>query len=348
MKKKLFISYSHNDLNQVKRFALLLSLHGFDIWMDEKDVSSGDNYTTKILNGIHESDVYLVFLSQFSIESKWVDAEIDFALREKIERKKLVIIPVLLEKIDIPVSLTNIDYIDATNSLQKAVEELSNRFIKEKEESNNEMIVSSVAFSITEKSSVEIGPWNEGITVKDLEDDRNRILSDLRKRSYGILMNFISAKDFDFQSDKPKFTNGLYEEKVIKKEGSTNGSICEYITVDTVVFNPAMNKVNRLLEERLEVLNINAITLGFSIPLEKNETMLDLGIKCLDRIQEEYIIFSYDNVEGAKIEVSEDFYLSILFSDELMKVKLSTKYGWQFERKMKEFSVFDFIQKLLQ
>lgn len=37
-KKKLFISYSHEDTNKVKKFALLLSLHGFDLWMDEKKV----------------------------------------------------------------------------------------------------------------------------------------------------------------------------------------------------------------------------------------------------------------------------------------------------------------------
>ena len=86
--KKLFISYSHDDIAKVKRFALLLSLHGFDLWMDEKNISSGDNYTTKILNGIHESDAYLVFLSESSIKSPWVNAEIDFALRERIERNR--------------------------------------------------------------------------------------------------------------------------------------------------------------------------------------------------------------------------------------------------------------------
>lgn len=38
MKKKLFISYSHEDIEVVKQFALQLSLRGFDLWMDEKDI----------------------------------------------------------------------------------------------------------------------------------------------------------------------------------------------------------------------------------------------------------------------------------------------------------------------
>lgn len=347
MKKKMFISYSHEDSSKVKKFAFLLSLHGFDLWMDEKSLASGDNYTTKILSGIHDSDIYLVFLSQASLKSTWVSAEIDFALREKIERGRLAIIPVLLEDVDIPVSLSNIDYLDARFSIQKAVEELSSKYQNEKIE-HDDIIVSSVSFSISEETSVQIGPFNDSMTMDDLKEDRNRVLSDLRKKAYGILMNFVSAGDFDFQSEKPKFTNGLYEETIVKKEGSTTGSICECITVETVVYNPVMSKVNRLMNERLEVLNINAITFGFSIPLGEGETMLDVGKRCFQRIQEDYIILSYDTIDGAKIEIGDDFYLSLLFSEEIMKVKLTTKYSFQFERRMRDFSVFAFIRELLK
>lgn len=347
MKKKMFISYSHEDSGKVKKFAFLLSLHGFDLWMDEKSISSGDNYTTRILKGIHDSDIYLVFLSSAALKSTWVGAEIDFALREKIERGRLVIVPVLLEEVEIPVSLSNIDYLDARFSMQKAIEELSEKYQGEKIE-HTEMVVSSIAFSISENTSVQVGPFQESITMNDLKEDRNRVLSELRKKAYGILMNFVSAAEFDFQSEKPKFTNGLYEESVIKKAGSTEGSICECVTVETVVYNPSMSKVNRLMKDRLEVLNINAIALGFSIPLKDGESMLDVGKRCFQKIQEDYIILSYDSFDGAKIEIADDFYLSLLFSDETMKVKLSTKYNWQFERKIKDFSVFEFIKALLE
>lgn len=160
-------------------------------------------------------------------------------------------------------------------------------------------------------------------------------------------MNFVSAADFDFQSEKPKFTNGLYEETIVTRSGRTSGSVCKNITVEIVVFNPAMSKVNRLMKERLKVLNINAITFGFSIPLGKDETMLDVGKRCFQKIQDDYIILSYDKADGATIEIADDFYLSLVFSEELMKVKLSTKYDFQFENRMKDFSVFDFVRDLL-
>lgn len=37
--KKVFLSYSHEDVKLVKQFAFQLSLRGFDIWMDEKNIA---------------------------------------------------------------------------------------------------------------------------------------------------------------------------------------------------------------------------------------------------------------------------------------------------------------------
>ena len=350
MKQKLFISYSHEDMKTVKQFALQLSLRGFDLWMDEKNISFGGNYTTAILHGIHEADVYLVFLSENSIKSRWVNAEIDFEKKKKIERKKLIIVPVRLDDSEVPMALSNIDYVDARFSVIAAADELAEKFGTadvHKEGATDFFDILSIAFEISEKTAVEVGPFNEGITTSDLEDNREQILKNLRKKAHGILMNFVSAEDFDFQSTLPKYKNGMYEENVQRISGSTNGSICEEVRVEAVVFNPNEKKVKRLLDERISILNINAITFGFSVPVSEQETLLDIGKKCLHRLQEEYIILSYDNSEGAKVEIGDDFYLSFMPSESVLKVRLSTKYDWQFEDRMKKFSVMEFLKNMI-
>ena len=85
--------------------------------------------------------------------------------------------------------------------------------------------ISSIAFEISQKTDVEVGPFSEGITTKDLEENQNTILRSLRKKAHGILLNFVSAEDFDFQSDLPKYKNGMYEEEVIKISGGTSGRL---------------------------------------------------------------------------------------------------------------------------
>lgn len=347
MKKKLFISYSHSDKSIVKKFALLLSLRGFDFWMDEKDIAPGENYTTEILSGIHESDIYAIFISKKSLESKWVNAEIDFAMREKIESKKLTIVPVLLEDVDIPIALKNIDYIDARFSLSSAAEEFSNK-LNDRVVMNSDTVVSNVSFFISQKTSVQISPFTEGITEYDLKQDRNQVLEELRKKSYGILLNFLPVMNFDFSSDVPKFINGIYEEKFKKIEGDTNGSMRELVQVETMVCNPDVGKLKRLLNERIEALNINAIRIGFVPPLKENETIMDVAKRCLNKIQNQYIILSFDKKDGATVEIDDDFYMSVGFSEDLITLKLSTKYNWQFPRKMKDFSALELMKQLLE
>ena len=346
MKKKLFISYSNEDKKTVKQFAFRLSLYGFDLWIDEKNISFGENYTTAILEAIHEADIYIVFLSENSIKSCWVNEEIDFALSKKIE-KKIVIVPVRLDDCEVPVPLSNIKYVDAQFSVIDAADAIAEKFGAanvSKENADDFFNILSITFEISEKTAVEVGPFNEGITISDLEDNREQILKNLKKKAHGILMNFITAEDFDFQSELPKYRNGMYEENIQRISGNANGSIREEVRVEAIVFNPNKEKVKRLLDERISILSINAITFGFSVPVGEQETLLDIGKKFLHRLQEEYIILSYDNNEGAKVEIGDNFYLSFMPSESVLKVRLSTKYDWQFEGCMKKFSVIDFFK----
>ena len=113
------------------------------------------------------------------------------------------------------------------------------------------------------------------------------------------------------------------------------------------MFHPDWDKVMKLLDERLEILNINAITFGFTVPTGESESLLDVGTRCLQKLQETYIILSCDNIEGATVEIGDDFYLSFLPAENVLNIRLSTKYPFQFEKRMKEFSLIDFLRDTL-
>lgn len=344
---KIFVSYSHKDVQKVKQFVSQLSLQGFNLWMDEKDIPYGKNYTSEILRGIHDSDIYLVFISESSVSSPWVMAEIDFALREKIENR-LQIIPVKLDDVDIPLELSGINHIDARFSLIEAAKEVAEELCTgEMEDSANELRMVSTSFVISKKTAVEIGPFNADLTKNDLDADRDRLLSELRKKAYGILLNFVLVEGFDLQSETPRFENGLYEEDSWKIAGSTSGSICEKVMVQAIVFNPDEKKVMRLLRDRLGILSINALSFGYVLPTKDGETILSVGKRCLQRIQDRYTILSYDAEEGARIEISKDFFLAFMVSEEVVKIQLMTTYDWQFEKAMEGFSPVDFLKELL-
>lgn len=94
-------------------------------------------------------------------------------------------------------------------------------------------------------------------------------------------------------------------------------------------------------------MSVNAVTFGFSLAVKDDDSILEIGKRCLDKIQDQYLILSYDNVEGARVEIGDDFYLSFMPFENVIKVKLCTKYDWQFERRIKDFSIIEFVEKLV-
>jgi hypothetical protein len=235
--EKMFISYCHEDIEAVKDFALQISLGDFDLWIDEKNVNVGNNYTTQILSAIHDTDFYVIFISKHSVNSTWVKAELDFALRERIERSRLIIIPVKLDDAEMPITLTNITFLDARFSIGAAAKELVEKYGMDYRitSSGSSFEIASVVFEISEITDVEIGPFVEGLTIKDLDASKQQLMIQIRKKAAGILMNFVSVSDFDFLSPVPRFKNGFYEEKSQKVSGSTAGSICEKVQIEATV-----------------------------------------------------------------------------------------------------------------
>jgi len=350
MGQMMFISYSHKDKESVKKFVLQLSLRGVDFWLDEKNIDGGCNFTTDILSAIHKAKYYLVFISSTSITSNWVKEELDFALKRKIEGN-LRIVPIILEDVELPIAISHLDYIDAQPSIIAAVDKVIELCGKHSELSstNNGMILSSVSFTISDKTDLEIGgPYIEGVSIEDLDKCKEELLIDMRKHAYGILMNFVDAEDFDFREDVPRFKNGFYEESVRRVSGSGMGSVRDAVIIEVSVLKPNPEKVKKVLHERLKIMKVNAVSYGFSLENRTASEFDDIRKKAFKRLQDKHIILSYDNIDGAKIEVSEGFFLEILFSNNVIKVKLSSTWRYNFAEEFQKFSISDFIKEFVE
>ena len=129
METRLFISYSHKDSELVTSIVRKLALSGYKIWMDDKDIVPGDNYILKIAEGVHRSDVYVIFLTKASTDSNYVTAELSYAVKRAIEEPQFKIIPILLEKVSIPDIISHLDYIDATSISSSVIHQI-NRMLR--------------------------------------------------------------------------------------------------------------------------------------------------------------------------------------------------------------------------
>jgi hypothetical protein len=91
---KVFLSYAHKDSSLAGKIASALESKGFDVWNAETEVLPGDNFAEKISDALKDSDAMVVLLSPASLESNYVQWEIEYALGNKSYKQR--VIPVLV------------------------------------------------------------------------------------------------------------------------------------------------------------------------------------------------------------------------------------------------------------
>ena len=99
---RVFICHSHADKGFVHRLAHELNKYGIFCWIDEAEISVGDSLIEKIREGIDTSDFVIVCLSEISINSEWVKKELDVAMNQEIENRRIKVLPIVLSKCKIP------------------------------------------------------------------------------------------------------------------------------------------------------------------------------------------------------------------------------------------------------
>ena len=109
---KVFLSHSNSDKSRVQRIKSDLETHHIECWIDEDKIPFGGSITEHIESGLSESDIIMVFLSKKSVTSRWVKVEWQAMFFNQINEKNITIIPVLLEKCDMPLMLKSMRYLD--------------------------------------------------------------------------------------------------------------------------------------------------------------------------------------------------------------------------------------------
>ncbi len=109
---KIFISHSLKDKEFARKLSSDLSVLGHDPWLDEWEIKVGECIPSKIENSISKTDYVIIILSPSSVKSGWVDREWKTKYWEEIERKKTLVLPVLIEDCEISPLLKTKKYAD--------------------------------------------------------------------------------------------------------------------------------------------------------------------------------------------------------------------------------------------
>lgn len=117
----VFISYAHKDKAFVQSLVANLVKNKASVWLDEWEVAAGESLIERIQSAIQEASVLVVVLSKASIESVWCKKEIVAGIQRELEEKRVLVVPALLEKCDIPLFLRDKKYADFSKSFDEGL-----------------------------------------------------------------------------------------------------------------------------------------------------------------------------------------------------------------------------------
>ena len=120
----IFISHSHKDEKFADELAIRLVDDRIPVFVDRWEMNVGDSITNKIEKAITDASFLIVVLSKNSVESDWCKREITSGLVMELEKKRIVLLPVLKEDCDIPLFLKDKFYADFRNNFESGYEKV--------------------------------------------------------------------------------------------------------------------------------------------------------------------------------------------------------------------------------
>lgn len=93
------------------------------MWIDEAEINIGDSLITTLAAGIERADCVLAFISSNSASSAWVTKELEIAMTAEIVGRRLRVMPILLDRCEVPFFLIDKLYADFRDPDRLADEE---------------------------------------------------------------------------------------------------------------------------------------------------------------------------------------------------------------------------------
>lgn len=120
----VFISHSSQDKPFVRRLATALLSEGFPVWLDSWKLEIGDSLLDRIYDGIDQSSMVLLVMSQSAIASGWVNKELNAALAREGQLGRKFLIPIRTDAGEIPLKVADRLYADFSDSFSQPLSTL--------------------------------------------------------------------------------------------------------------------------------------------------------------------------------------------------------------------------------
>jgi hypothetical protein len=129
-KLSVFLSHASQDAAMVRELCERLRADGFDPWLDKERLLPGQDWDFEIEKALRASDTILLCFSALSVEKEgYIQREYKRAMRYREEKPDgtIFVIPVRLDKCELPYFIREIQFVDYPDDYERLVVSLNLR-----------------------------------------------------------------------------------------------------------------------------------------------------------------------------------------------------------------------------
>lgn len=110
---KIFISYAFEDINIADEIANNLIQSGHEVEFRTDVIRPGTELSSLVLNSLRNSDIFIILVSEHVIQSQNSLLELGVAVAFSESDRSVLLIPVLLDRVELPPPLLKVQYLTA-------------------------------------------------------------------------------------------------------------------------------------------------------------------------------------------------------------------------------------------
>jgi len=123
-RNRVFISYSKRDSSIAHEISTILQQENIDVIFDYKDIDNSENIFNQIRYMYESSETVIILLSQSLFSSNYSTYEFPKYFFEEARKRKINIIPVLVEKCQIPSDFLEYEIVNLTYDFNKGIQSI--------------------------------------------------------------------------------------------------------------------------------------------------------------------------------------------------------------------------------
>lgn len=199
-----FLSHTSSDKPFVRQVAAHIRHLGATPWVDENELSPGDSLLARISTALESSAVILAFVSEKSVESRWVQKELLIAMTQEMQSGSIRVLPLRIDSCKLPAFLIDKLYIDFVPGFRQGIVRLCNHLFPDRCPHAIDIVVRPPSDEPIFTSLFELTEGTSTANVEEIriDPDTHKLCVDLRvpPRLLGLYRRSV-LKEYSTQPD---------------------------------------------------------------------------------------------------------------------------------------------------